>query len=163
MAPFAELEADFLRITGETVFCTATTVDGRGRPRGRMLHPVFTVEDGLPIGWAITAPTPLKAAHLAANPHMSCSFWNPSQDTVLIDCVTEWIASDAECQHVFELFRDTPTPLGWGREGMAGYGSERWRSELFAALRLSPWRVQVMRGEEYPAGNLAGRVWHRDC
>jgi uncharacterized pyridoxamine 5'-phosphate oxidase family protein len=41
MPPFAELEDDFLRIVKETVFCTVTTVDEDGRPRNRMLHPVF--------------------------------------------------------------------------------------------------------------------------
>jgi 2-polyprenyl-6-methoxyphenol hydroxylase-like FAD-dependent oxidoreductase len=47
--PFAELEQDFLRITAETVFCTATTVDAAGRPRNRILHPIFVVRDGRPL------------------------------------------------------------------------------------------------------------------
>jgi hypothetical protein len=42
---------------------------------------------------------------------------------------------------------------------MAGWGGERWRSPIFTPLRLEPWRVQVMRGEEYPHGQLTGRVW----
>ena len=74
---FDELEEDFLRITTETVFCVATTVDLKGRPRGRVLHPVFVVRDGR----ALTGRTPLKTRHLEANPHMSCAYWSPSQDT----------------------------------------------------------------------------------
>jgi hypothetical protein len=35
------------------VFCVATTVDGQGRPRSRMLHPIFGVRDGRPSGWAL--------------------------------------------------------------------------------------------------------------
>jgi Pyridoxamine 5'-phosphate oxidase len=157
--PFSELEDDFLRITGETVFCTATTVDGEGRPRSRMLHPIFVVRGGRPLGWALTGRTPLKTRHLAANPHMSCSFWTPSHDTVFVDCGTEWVESDAEKEDVWHVFHDTPTPLGWGPEGMAGYGPDRWRNPVFTPLRLTPWRVQVMHGDQYPTGTLTGRVW----
>lgn len=158
-ATFEPLREDFLRITEETVFCVATTVDPRGRPRGRMLHPIFVAEDERPLGWALTGRTPLKQAHLAANPHVSCAFWNPSQDTVFADCRASWVEDDDEKARVWELFITTPVPLGWGEEGMAGYGAERWRNPVFTPLRLEPWRVQVMRGEEYPAGELTGSVW----
>jgi hypothetical protein len=141
------------------VFCVATTVDEQGRPRSRMLHPIFGVRGGRPLGWALTGRTPLKTRHLAANPHMSCAFWTPSQDTVFADCRTEWVEGDAEKAEVWDLFHDTPPPLGWGPEGMAGYGPERWRNPVFTALRLEPWRVQVMTGDQYPAGELTGRVW----
>jgi general stress protein 26 len=116
-ADFSDLQADFLRITAGTVFCTATTVSEEGRPRSRMLHPIFVVRDGRPIGWALTGRTPLKTRHLAANPHMSCSYWTPSHDTVFIDCVATWVEDDREKEQVWELFRDTPEPLGWGPEG----------------------------------------------
>jgi hypothetical protein len=158
-ASFSELEGDFRRITSATVFCTATTVDCKGRPRSRMLHPIFVVSDGRPIGWALTGRTPLKTRHLAANPHMSCSYWTPSHDTVFIDCVATWVDEVTEKERVWRLFLDTPQPLGWGPEGLAGYGTDRWRSPIFTPLRLEPWRVQVMPGEEYPRGNLTGRVW----
>ena len=161
MASFSDLEADFLRITAATVFCTATTVDGAGRPRGRILHPIFVVRDGRPLGWALTGRTPLKARHLAANPHVSCAYWSPSHDTVFVDAVVTWVEDDAEKAVVFALFRDTPPPLGWGAEGLAGYGPGEWREPLFTPLRLEPWRVQVMTGDAYPAGDLTGRVWHR--
>ena len=158
-AEFDELEEDFLRITAQTVFCVATTVDAHGRPRGRVLHPVFVVADGRPLGWALTGRTPLKSRHLAANPHMSCSYWTPSHDTVLIDCVAGWVEDADEKRRVWELFRDAPKPLGWGADGLAGYGPERWLSAVFTPLRLQPWRVQVMTGDQYPHGELTGRVW----
>jgi Pyridoxamine 5'-phosphate oxidase len=156
--PFAEIEEDFLRIVHATVFCVATTVDSRGRPRGRMLHPVFVAEDGRPRGWALTGRTPLKTAHLAANPHMSCAFWSPSHDTLFVDCVASWVEDEREKERVWGLFAREP-PLGWGAAGVAGWGEERWRSPIFTPLLLEPWRVQVMRGEEYPSGELTGRVW----
>jgi pyridoxamine 5'-phosphate oxidase-like protein len=93
---FSDLQEDFLRITTETVFCTATTVDEQGRPRGRILHPIFVVRDGKPIGWALTGRTPLKTRLLAANPHISCSYWTPSHDTVFVDCAASWVEDDSE-------------------------------------------------------------------
>jgi hypothetical protein len=156
---FAELAEDFLRITAATVFCTATTVDARQRPRGRMLHPIFIVRDGRPLGWALTGRTPLKTRHLAANPHMSCAYWMPSHDTVFVDCVAVWVEAASEKLEVWELFRGTPPPLGYGSEGLAGYGPDQWRGPQFTPLRLEPWRVQVMNGAEYPYGRLTGRVW----
>ena len=160
--PFAEIEGDFLRITAATVFCAATTVDHQGRPRGRMLHPIFVARAGRPVGWALTGRTPLKTRHLAANPHVSCAFWTPSHDTVFADCIATWVDDEAEKEDVWELFLTTPVPLGYGPAGLAGYGSDRWRDPIFAALRLEPWRVQVMRGEEYPSGALSGTVWKAD-
>jgi hypothetical protein len=156
---FAELEEDFLRITAETVFCTATTVDAAGRPRNRMLHPIFIVRDRSPLGWALTGRTPLKVSHLAANPHVACAYWTTSHDTVFVDCATVWGEDEQEKERAWELFLETPEPLGWGLDGMVGYGPDRWRNPIFTPLRLEPWRVQVMRGEEYPRGELTGRVW----
>jgi hypothetical protein len=155
---FSELEDDFLRITTATGYCVLTTVDERGRPRGRVLNPVFVAVDGRPRGYALTGRTPLKTRHIDANPHVSCAFWSPSHDTVFADCVASWVEDEAEKQHVFGLFAREP-PDGWGAAGVAGWGEERWRSPIFTPLRLEPWRVQVMRGEEYPHGQLGGRVW----
>jgi hypothetical protein len=42
---------------------------------------------------------------------------------------------------------------------MAGYGIEGWRNPVFTPLRLTPWRVQVMTGDNCPTGELTGRVW----
>jgi hypothetical protein len=159
MSSFEELEDDFLRIVRETVFCTVMTVGEEGLPRNRMLHPVFVVRDGRPLGLALTGRTPLKRCHLAANPYVACSYWNPSHDTVFVDCVASWVEDDAEKADVWDVFLETPQPLGWGEEGLAGYGADKWRNPVFTPLRLEPWRVQAMSGDQYPRGDLTGRVW----
>jgi hypothetical protein len=45
---------------------------------------------------------------------------------------------------------------------LAGYGPDEWRNAIFTPLRLEPWRVQVMCGQEYPSGDLTGSVWHNE-
>ncbi|MFN8540721.1 MAG: pyridoxamine 5'-phosphate oxidase family protein [Thermomicrobiales bacterium] len=112
-APFAPFAADFLHLTGEIVWCTATTVDAKGRPRSRILHPIWQVRDDQPVGWVVTGQTPIKTRHLAANPHLACSYWSPAQHTVMIDCVASWIEDAATKRHVFDLFMTTPPPLGY--------------------------------------------------
>ena len=79
---------------------------------------------------------------------------------MFVDCVARWVEDDAEKQDVWDVFLETPQPLGWGPERLAGYGPDRWRNPVFTPLRLEPSRVQVMRGEEYPAGDLTGAVWY---
>jgi hypothetical protein len=93
------------------------TVGEDGGPRNRILHPVFVVRDGRPLGWALTGRTPLKTRHLAANPHVACSYWNPSHDTLFVDCVASWVDDDSEKAEVWDVFLETPQPLGWGARG----------------------------------------------
>jgi hypothetical protein len=82
-----------------------------------MLHPVFLVRNGRPLGWALTGRTPLKTRHLAANPHVACSYWNPSHDTVFVDCVASWVEEESEKADVWDVFLETPQPLGWAPRG----------------------------------------------
>ena len=47
----------FVAIAHRIVWCTVATVDRRGRPRSRILHPYWErTEDGL-AGWITTRPT----------------------------------------------------------------------------------------------------------
>ncbi len=95
MLDFEPLREDFLRFTTDIVYCTVTTVDPKGRPRSRVMHPIFEVVDGVPQGWALTDRTPLKDRHLAANPHVACLYWSPAQNTVAIDCTAEWVTDES--------------------------------------------------------------------
>jgi general stress protein 26 len=155
LEPFDAIRDDFLRFTADVVLCTATTVDPRGRPRSRILHPIFTVVDGQPVGWVLTGRDTLKARHLAANPHVACSYWSPAQNVVHVDCLASWVDDPAEKRRVWDLFMTTPPPLGY--DLVQGYGS--LDNPIFTPLRLDPYRIQVLRGEEYPWGNLTPRIW----
>ncbi|GAA1433414.1 pyridoxamine 5'-phosphate oxidase family protein [Microlunatus lacustris] len=155
--PFDELAEDFLAFTADIVYCTVTTVDGAGRPRSRVMHPVFEVVDGRPRGWAVTDRSPVKTRHLAANPYVCCSYWSPAHNTVTVDCEARWVEDDETLQYVWDLFRDTPPPLGWG--DLAAYEPERIAHPLFHPLRLTPWRVQVLRAEQLAAGDFSPRTW----
>jgi len=154
---FAPFEADFLEFTSTIVWCTATTVDPEGRPRSRILHPLFEVRDGRPIGWVMTGRTPIKTAHLAANPHVACSYWSPEQHTVIADCVATWVEDLETKRRVWDLFATTPPPLGYDPNPLGTLGGPG--DDRFTPLRLDPWRVAVFRFEGWDKG-ITPRVWH---
>jgi hypothetical protein len=70
---FDEIAQASLEFTSEIVWYTATSVDAAGRPRARIVHPIFEVIDGLPVGGVLTGKTPIKTKHLAICPHIACS------------------------------------------------------------------------------------------
>lgn len=154
-ASFAPFAAEFLHLTGDIVWCTATTVDAKGRPRSRILHPIWQVLDDQPVGWIVTGQTPIKTRHLAANPHLACSYWSPAQHTVAVDCVASWIEDAATRRHVFDIFMTTPPPLGYD---LRGFGAEGPGNATFTPLRLIPWRVQITHFDGW-FGDRTPKIW----
>ena len=155
VAMFAEIEDQFNDYVGDIVYATMTTVDSRSRPRARILIPVWVTVEGRPLGWLATYKTPVKAAHLAGNPHTTFSYWTPRQNAVSVDAVAAWVDDLPARQHVWDLYRRT-SPRG------AGYDlGNFWRSPTdpkLHVLRLEPWRVQVIRGTD-----LRSRIWTSDA
>ena len=148
---FSEIEDEFNAFVGRIGYATMVTVDGRGRPRTRVLIPIWEKVDGRPIGWLATFRTPVKAAHLAGNPHTSFSYWARGNSSVAVDAVAEWTDDPAEKQVVWNLYRIT-SPRGAGYDlGRFWNGPE---DPQLHVLRLTPWRVQVIRGVD-----LRSRIW----
>ena len=88
---FAEIEKDFMDRVARIVWCTVSTVDRQGRPRSRILHPIWEGSTG----WIATGRHSLKAKHLVKNPMMAVSYWDPQHDTVIAQCRAEWYDDDA--------------------------------------------------------------------
>ncbi|MEU8134321.1 pyridoxamine 5'-phosphate oxidase family protein [Streptodolium elevatio] len=156
---FSAVADDFLRTVAEIKYATMTTVDGLGRPRARVLLPIWEVVDGRPVGWLASFPTRVKKAHLAANPHSTLSYWAPSQNTASADAVTAWV-EDPETKHaVWELYRKG-SPRGVGYDPRA-YWPQGPDDPGYHLLRFDPFRVQVMSGRDLATGRPA-RIWVAD-
>lgn len=155
---FADIREDFDAIVGSVVYSTMTTVDARGRPRSRVLIPVWETDGENPTGWLGTHRTPVKAAHLANNPHATFSYWSPAQNTVAADVTAEWIDDPRTRKHVWNLYRHgSPPGAGYDPKGF-------WKGPQdpeFQVLRLEPWRIQVLRGRDLVAG-IPARIWRRE-
>jgi hypothetical protein len=153
---FAELRDDFFRITSEIAWSTVATVDTRGRPRTRVLHPIWEEVDGAPVGWVGTTRSPLKARHLEATPYVSCAYWSPKQETVHADCHARWAPDERE--RVWQLFLDADPPLGYDPATMPPF-RDGPLGGAFDVLRLDPWRLMLLSVADMAAGRFHDRVW----
>jgi general stress protein 26 len=115
---FSEIAKSFDERVRRIVWCTVTTSDTKGRPFSRILHPIWEGSTG----WTATGRHTLKTKHLARNPMVAVSYWDP---------------------------KTTTTPVGYdpglffpGGPDAAGYG----------VLRLTPLRVELWAGQDMLQG-----------
>jgi len=153
---FAELRDEFFRITREIVWATVATVDTRGRPRTRILHPIWEERDGTPVGWVGTSRSPLKEKHLSATPYVSCAYWSPKQETAQADCRAAWASGERE--RVWQMFLDAEPPLGYDPASIPPW-KDGPLGGAFDVLRLDPWRIMLLTAEDLASGNWYQRVW----
>lgn len=139
-----EIAPAFVEMAHQIVWASAATVDGKGRPRSRVLHPIWQWDGKNLVGWIATGPTPMKRAHLKASPHISLNYWSPSQDTCLAECHATWAFDDETRTMVWNLFLNAPKPVGYDPKIIPQWTSPT--CEAFAALRLEPWRLRVFPG-----------------
>ena len=161
MAELAEIAPAFIATAHRIVWATVATVDTRGRPRSRILHPIWEWDGTDLTGWIATSPTPVKRAHLAGRPDVSVSYWDPSQDTVSAECATTWILDDEGRREVWERFRTGPEPVGYD-PAIVPVWADGPTSEAFGALRLDPWRLRVFPGTLLLEGRGDVLTWARD-
>jgi general stress protein 26 len=151
VASFDEIAQEFNARVSRIVWCTVTTVDGKGRPRARILHPVW---DGS-TGWIATGRDSFKARHIAKNPYVSLSYWDQQHQQVYAECKAEWEDDPAEKQRVWDLVKNAPPPVGYD-PGLFWQGGPSDPS--FGALKLTPWRVELYSLQDLVQGKPS-QVW----
>jgi general stress protein 26 len=148
---FADIEAEFNRRVRRIVWCTVTTIDGAGRPRSRILHPVWEGSTG----WIATGRNSHKSKHLAQNAYVSCSYWDQQQQQVYAECKATWDDRPEEKQRVWELVKNAPPPVGYDPALFWPAGPA---SGEFGALKLEPWRIELSSLADMIAGKPP-QVW----
>ncbi len=144
MNTFEETAPAFVAMAHRIVWCSAATVDGSGRPRSRILHPLWEWDGASLVGWIATGPTPTKRAHLTAHPYISLNYWAPSQDTCVAECRAAWAFDDETRTRIWNLFANAPAPVGYNPAIVPAWTSPTVAA--FAVLRLEPWRLRVFPG-----------------
>jgi len=147
--------AEAIAIAHRVVWGVMTTVDAKGRPRNRVVHPVWTFANGSLEGWVTTRKTPLKTRHLAHNPHVSVAYVGANTDFAYFDCVAAWADAPAEREHAWDAFLAAPEPVRYDPASIWPGGPS---SPDFAALRLRPYRVQAASAEAIGRGERAALV-----
>jgi len=157
MTDLAEIAPAFVELAHRIVWSSVATVDGEGRPRSRVLHPIWEWDGGALTGWIGTSPTPVKRAHLTASPYVSCNYWSPSQDTCTAECQAEWRFDDETRTRIWNLFKTAPEPVGYDPGIIPEWDGPT--GSAFAVLRLEPWRLRVMPGTVLLAGTGKVLTW----
>jgi hypothetical protein len=145
--------AGFLAISAGVVWANLATVDRHGRPRSRVVHPLWEPAGASLRGWVLTRRTPTKVAHLEACSYVSVAYWSPEQSTAVAECLATWEDDPDERRRIWALAAGTPPPLGFDPAGMFEGGPD---GTDFALLRLDPWQLQIRTLDDLAAGR---RPW----
>jgi general stress protein 26 len=147
---FADIEEEFMARVRRIVWCTVATVDRKGRPRSRILHPLWEGSTG----WIATGRDSFKAKHIEGNPYVSLSYWDPQHQQIYADCQASWEDRAEEKGRLWDLYKSTPPPLGYDLKSF-------WKSPEdpnLGMLKLTPWRIEL-----WSLGDLVGgkqpQVW----
>ena len=149
----------FVTMAHRIVWCTVATVDRAGRPRTRVLHPLWRWDGAALTGWILTDPTSLKARHLEAQPFVSLTYWAPDHDTCSAECATAWELDPQQRRDGWDRFADAPEPVGYDPRIIPQWTDPDAAS--FGVLRLEPLRLRVMPGTLMTAGRGELLTWSR--
>ena len=151
VASFSEIEEEFTARVSRIVWCTVATVDRQGRPRSRILHPIWEGSTG----WIATGRHSLKEKHLAANPYLSISYWDQEHQQVYVDAKAEWQDDPAEKLRIWNLYKDTPGPYGYDPAIIWQAGPV---DPEYGLLKLTPWRVELFALKDMITG-AEPKIW----
>ena len=107
-----------------------------GRPRTRVLHPLWEWDGAALTRWIATSPKSPNAGEIASVPAVSSTYWSANPRHVRADC-------DA----AFE----GPAPVGYDPSIIPQWTSPD--AEAFGILRLSPHRMRLMDGSVMTEGS----------
>jgi len=157
MATLDIIAPAFVEMAHRIVWCVAATTDPRGRPRTRVLHPIWEWDGAELTGWIATSPLSPKAHDLTAMPRVSLTYWHPSQDTCTADCSAEWQTSDEARAEGWRRFAEGPEPVGYDPSGIPPWTDPT--ALAFGILRVVPDRLRVMPGSLMATGQGQVLLW----
>jgi hypothetical protein len=137
---FAEIAPELMARIEKMVWCNAATVDSLGRPRSRIVHPLW---EGA-TAWITTDDTSFKRRHLTAAPYISLAYVGDVAKPAYADCHAEWIEDRVAKQRVWGLCLTLPEPMGFDPApiyGAVDAPGEGHRS--FGVIKLIPYRITL--------------------
>jgi general stress protein 26 len=150
VASFDELAEEFHRRTARIVWCTLATVAPDGQPWTRVLHPIWDAHTG----WVATSRHGLKVRHLAHEPRVGLTYWDPTQDVVTVQATASWADDRPTRDRIWQLLCTTAPPLGYDP-------AEFWpggpTDPAFGLLRLDPTRIEITGLASAPGPRMTWR------
>lgn len=142
MTELADIVPPFIEMAHRIVWCTVATTDTKGRPRTRVLHPIWEWDGTTLVGWIATGATSLKAKHIARTPEVSLTYWTTNHDTCSAEATASMHTDDETCLAIWNTFKDGPEPVAYD-PAMIPTWSDGPTSPAFGAMRLEPTRLFV--------------------
>ncbi len=156
-APLNGVAPAFVEMAHRIVWCVAATVDPTGRPRTRVLHPLWEWDGTDLVGWIATSPLSPKARHLAHQPLMSLTYWAANHDTCSAECAVEWIDDPDGKRAGWEKFATAPPPVGYDPSIIPPWTSPE--APAFGVIKLTPTRLHVMPGSVLAGAGGTPLTW----
>ena len=157
MQELAVVAPAFVEMAHRIVWCVGATIDPKGRPATRVLHPVWEWDGESLTGWIATSPNSPKARHLAGLPALSLTYWHPNQDTCTADCAARFDTSPEDRRAGWQRFAEAPAPVGYDPSIIPQWTSPD--AAEFGVLRLTPHRLRVMPGTRMVAATGDVLTW----
>ncbi len=154
MDPLQDVAPAFRDMAHRIVWATVATVATDGRPRTRVLHPLWEWDGDRLVGWILTSPRSPKRADLDNESRVSLTYWVPEQDTCTAEAEVTWVLDDDGRRAAWDRFASAPEPVGYDPSIVAPWTSPD--VDAFGALRLEPTLLRVMAGAVMLQGR--GRV-----
>jgi general stress protein 26 len=148
---FDEIADEFNSRVSRIVWCSVATVDAKGRPRQRILHPIWEGSTG----WVATGRHSHKEKHLAKTPYVALSYWDQQHQQIYVDARAQWIDDKAEKQRLWDLYKSTPPPLGYDLQMIWQGGVD---DPTYGLLKLTPWRIELFALNDMFVGKQP-QVW----
>jgi general stress protein 26 len=137
---FEEIRPEFMARVETMVWCSAATVDRQGRPRSRVLHPIWEGE----VAWITADPRSPKGRDLEQAPYMSLAYVSDVFNPAYVECHATWVTDRATKQHVWDLLLRTPVPVGFDPGTIySPIDSREDGRPVFGVLRLTPYRITL--------------------
>lgn len=149
---FSEIADEFDRRVRAMVWCNMATIDGQSRPRSRIVHPIW---EGA-TGWIGTHRTSYKSRNLLNNPYVSLAYITDIHQPVYVDCRAEWIDDMDTKQRIWNLFKNTPEPVGYD----PAIDFIAYDNPTFGVLKLTPWRIAIVTFPA-PSHEEGQRIWRQ--
>jgi general stress protein 26 len=147
---FDAIAPEFDRRVRAMVYCSLATIDAEGRPRTRVIHPIW---DGA-TGWVTSEARTAKVKQIAANPAVSLAYIAEPFKPVFVECRAAVQNDSATRQRVWDLYCRTPPPYGADMTEVWG----ELESPRYCVLRLDPWQIEL-----YDLLNQQSRtIWRRE-
>jgi general stress protein 26 len=147
VSSFADIEPEFVERAHRMVWCDMATVWPDGRPRTRIVHPVWEGDTA----WMTSLRVGPKAEDIDRNPYVSLAYVSDSLKPAYAECVASRVDDRDERIAIWERIAAIHEPLGYNAETMfGGYDIPK-----LTMLRLKAWKIRLA-----VAGDLwARRIW----